>query len=91
MGCSPAELIGWLPLALPGAVLELESDAEVGSCRASFEDGQLFIEWLVLEPRQIAMLRVPRLKVRFAYSGFEEARRQAVQTYFDRATQRGGG
>jgi hypothetical protein len=76
---------------LPSAVLALESGSEAGRCRASFEDGQLLIEWQVLEPRQIAMLRVPRLRVCFSYSGFEEARRQEVQTYFDRATQRGGG
>ena len=82
MGCSVAELLGWLPRALPGAVLELESDSEVGYCRASFEDGYLLIERRVLEPKQIAMLRVPRLNVCFTYSGFEDARRRAVQMYF---------
>lgn len=91
MGCGATELLSWLPRALPGAVLELESDVEAGRCRASFEDGQLLIEWRVLEPRQIAMLRVPQLNVCFTYPGFEDARRQVVQTYFDRATQRGGG
>ena len=90
MGCSAAELLGWLPRALPGAVLELESDSEAGYCRASFEDGYLLIEWRVLEPKQIAMLRVPRLNACFTYSEFEDSRRQQVQTYFDRATQRGG-
>lgn len=91
MGCTAAEFLGWLPRALPGAILELESDSEAGRCRASFEDGHLLIEWQVLDPTQIAMLRVPRLKVCFSYSGFEDTRRRAVQTYFDRATQRGGG
>jgi hypothetical protein len=91
MGCSAAELLAWLPRALPGAVLELEPGAQSGRCRAAFPDGQLLIEWRVLEPRQIALLRVPQLDVCFTYSGFEDARRQAVQTYFDRATQRGGG
>ena len=91
MGCTAAEFLGWLPRALPGAILELQSDSEAGRCRASFEDGHLLIEWQVLDPTQIAMLRVPRLKVYFTYSGFEDTRRQAVQTYFDRATQRGGG
>jgi hypothetical protein len=91
MGCTAAELLAWLPRALPGAVLELESDAEAGTCEASFEDGKLLIEWRVLAPRQIALLRLPRLSVCFTYSGLEDARRRAVQTYFDRATQRGGG
>ncbi|HUX23884.1 MAG TPA: hypothetical protein VMV87_04630 [Burkholderiales bacterium] len=91
MGCTAAELLGWLPRALPGAVLEFESNSEAGRCRGSFEDGQLLIEWRVLAPRQIALLRLPRLEVCFTYSGLEDARRQEVQTYFDRATQRGGG
>jgi len=91
MGCTAAEFLDWLPRALPATNLALESGSEAGCCRASFEDGQLLIEWQVLEPRQIAMLRVPRLNVCFTYTGFEDTRRRSVQTYFDRATQRGGG
>lgn len=91
MGCSGGELAGWLPRALPGATLAIESDAAHGSCCAGFADGELSIEWRLLPPRRIALLSVPQLEVRFCYSGLDLARREAVQTYFDRATQRGGG
>lgn len=91
MGCSGAELTAWLPRALPEAKLSVAADAESGSCRAAYADGELLIEWRRLPPRQIALLRVPQLEVRFSYSGLEPARRNSIQTYFDRATQRGGG
>lgn len=91
MGCSGSEFAGWLQRALPDATLTIEADASRGSCRASFADGALLIEWHALEPRRIALLKVPQLEVRFSYSGLELARREAIQIYFDRATQRGGG
>ncbi len=91
MGCNASELAAWLPRALPGASLAIEADAAGGSCRASFSDGELLIEWRCLEPRRIALLRLPQLDVGFCYSGLEPARRAAIQSYFDRATQRGGG
>ena len=91
MGCTPTELLGWLPRALPGARLEIESKPEFGSCRASFDDGQLQVEWQVMTPRQIALLRISRLNVCFSYSGLTNPRREEIQAYFDRATQRGGG
>lgn len=91
MGCRAVELANWLSRALPGADLELESQSESGRCRALFEDGLLLIEWQVLEPRKIALLLMPQLKVRFSYSGLGQARRLEVQNFFDLATQRGGG
>ena len=91
MGCSGGEFAAWLQRALPDASLTVESAADSGHCRAGFADGELLIEWQALEPRRIALLRVPQLEVRFSYSGLELARREAIQTYFDRATQRGGG
>ena len=91
MGCRAAELLRWLPRALPGADLEIASDLAAGRCRASFADGQLLIEWRLLAPRRIALLSMEQLWVRFSYSGFGEARRQKVQSHFDLATQRGGG
>lgn len=91
MGCSVGELTGWLPRALPDASLAIAIDSDSGSCRASYADGELLIEWHSLAPRQIALLRVPQLEVRFTYSRLELAHREAIQTYFDRAMQRGGG
>ena len=91
MGCSGSEMAAWLQRALPDAHLTIESHAANGSCRASYADGELLIEWQALEPRRIALLTLPQLEVRFSYSGLPQERRQAIQTYFDRATQRGGG
>ncbi|MFA6312188.1 MAG: hypothetical protein WCV99_04500 [Sterolibacterium sp.] len=91
MGCTPSELLGWLPGALPGARLDIESTPTSGSCRASFNVGQLLIEWRMLDSRQIALLKIPRINVRFTYSKMDIADRIDVQGYFDRATQRGGG
>lgn len=91
MGCSGSELTAWLQRALPQASLAIESTAAGGRCRASYADGELLIEWHALEPRRIALLRVPQLEVRFGYSRMPLERRQAIQSYFDRATQRGGG
>lgn len=91
MGCSGKELTLWLQRALPDASLAIESAADSGLCRASYADGALLIEWRNLAPRRIALLCVPQLEVRFSYSGLAASRREAIQRYFDRATQRGGG
>lgn len=91
MGCSSGELVGWLPRALPEATLSIESAVAAGNCRAHFADGELLIEWRAMAPRQIAALRVPQLDVGFTYHGLELKRREAIQSCFDRATQRSGG
>lgn len=91
MGCSAAELLGWLPRALPGAQLTVEPGAGGGRCRAAYEGGELLIEWHVVAPRRIALLSIPQMEVRFSYSGLPPQRRLEIQTAFDRATQRGGG
>lgn len=89
MACTPAELLSWLPAALPSASLTTEGERQV--CTASFDDGDLRIEWQVLEPRRIALLRLPQLRVRFCYAALSNERRIEIQRNFDRATQRGGG
>ncbi len=93
MGCTAAELIAWLPTALPGAhiVPGAPSDAGSGSAVAVFPDGRLTLAWQTLPERRIALLRIPCLRVGFAYAGLDEPRRQQVQRHFDLATQRGGG
>jgi len=39
----------------------------------------------------IALMRLPRLALRFAFSGVSEAERHAFMKRFDLYTQRGGG
>jgi hypothetical protein len=49
------------------------------------------IEWHTLAPRRIALIVVPRLKVRFEAHGVDEAGWQRFMRHFDLYTQRGGG
>ena len=90
-GERPATLVGQLRgfLAVPDAVIAV--DALAGTVRAEFSDGSLALTWRRLPDRRIALLTIPRLHVRFAYSGLTPARRYEVQRRFDLATQRGGG
>lgn len=89
MGCTSKELISWLTAALPTAALTIDVPRQ--NCQAAFVDGELLIEWAELDPLRIALVRLPRLSVRFTYSGLSTERRRQVQIGFDRATQRGGG
>jgi hypothetical protein len=87
MGCTEAELLTWLPGAVNGHALTLtprSADVAIGS-------GRLELAWRELPPRQIALLRMPRLAVAFHFEGVGEAERQAFMRYFDLYTQRGGG
>lgn len=89
MGCTPADLMRCLPVALPGAVVE--ADAAGGVILAVFTDGTLRLKWQTLPMRKIALLEIPRLQVQFEYTGLTPERRRDVQRRFDLATQRGGG
>lgn len=87
MGCTEAELLMWLPGAVNGrAVRLMQRSAEV-----AIDAGRLELAWRELPPRQIALLRMPRLTVSFHFEGVGEAERQAFMRYFDLYTQRGGG
>ena len=87
MGCTEAELLVWLPGAVNGRPVE----AADGQARVLIDVGQLMLAWQTLPPRQIALMRIPRLAVSFRFSGVDEAPRQAFMRYFDLYTQRGGG
>ena len=87
MGCTEAELRSWLPGATgfaPIAWREGGVDVRLGS-------GPLAIDWQVLEPRRIALVVLPRLRVRFDLRGVDAAERQRFMRHFDLYTQRGGG
>jgi hypothetical protein len=49
------------------------------------------LDWRVAPPRVIALMRLPRLVVCFAFSAVPEAERHAFMKRFDLYTQRGGG
>ena len=87
MGCTEAELLRWLPGATNGRALTLmprSAEVVIGA-------GRLELAWRELPPRQIALMRMPRLAISFHFEGVGEAERQAFMRYFDLYTQRGGG
>lgn len=89
MGCTAADLLSWLPRALPSAILTI--DAVNSVCTAMLADGSMQLTWTFLPATRIAMLEIPRLNVRFVYTGLSPEQRYQVQKRFDLETQRGGG
>ncbi len=87
MGCTAAELLQWLPGAVQGRSVK----AAEGQATVAIDAGQLMLVWHTLPPRQIALMRIPRLAVSFRFNGVDEAPRQGFMRYFDLYTQRGGG
>lgn len=95
MGCTEAEWLRCLPAAIgtwpwvqDGHSVWVDFSQAQTPERAC---AQLHIAWQVLPPRTIALMRLPRLGVRFAFSGLEEISRQAFMRRFDLHMQRGGG
>lgn len=87
MACTEAEWLAWLPRAVGAHPYQL-----IGSqAQVSLDDGRLQLGWRVEPPRVIALMRLPRLAVRFAFSGVSEDQRHAFMKRFDLYTQRGGG
>lgn len=87
MACTEAEWRAWLPAAFGAHRYELGegvADVQIGR-------GVLQLAWQVQPPRVIALIRLPRLRVSFAFSGVPEAERSAFMRRFDLYTQRGGG
>jgi len=87
MGCTEREWLSWLPGAVREHVLAIgDGQASVG-----IEGGQLKLHWQVLAPRQIALVRLPRLAAKFRFEGVGHEARQRFMRYFDLYMQRGGG
>lgn len=87
MGCTEAE---WLR-ALPGAMGARPWTQAAQSIDAAIDAGGLRIEWREGAPRVIALMRMPRLHVSFAFSGLDDEQRYAFMRRFDLYMQRGGG
>ena len=80
----------WL-VALPRAVGEHPCVVTAGCAEIHIDDGRLLLQWHALPPRVIALLRLQRLAVTFAFEGVDEAARQRFMKRFDLTMQRGGG
>lgn len=87
MGCTRAELLRWLPGATGGAPARAEGDDLFLAVGA----GQVRITLREQPPRRIALVSLPVLAVRFAFSGLGPDERRAFLERFDLYTRRGGG
>ena len=87
MACTEAEWLGWLPAAIGAHVWRREGAAVT----VQIGGGRLSITWQAGEPRVIALMRLPRLELRFRFDGLGDAERLAFMKRFDLYMQRGGG
>ncbi|PUE40107.1 hypothetical protein [Limnohabitans sp. Bal53] len=87
MGTTEGEWLCALPRALGVHAFELGT----GQARVLIGEGHLLLQWRILPPRVIALLRLQRLAVSFVFVGVEEDARQRFMKRFDLTMQRGGG
>ncbi len=87
-GCTEADWLRWLPHAARDQRCELTLP---GRARVAIGAGRLDLHWRALAPRRIALMRMPRLVVRYRFEGVDEAGRSEFMRYFDLYLQRGGG
>lgn len=87
MACAEAEWLQWLPAAIGAHRYELRA----GSARVTLDGGELQLRWQVQPARAIALIRLPRLQVGFAFHGVPDNARHAFMQRFDLYMQRGGG
>ena len=87
-GCTQDEWLRWMPEAVHGHVWTQPQ----GTClQVSIGAGTLDIDWQVLAPRAIALIRLPRMAVHFRFQGVAPEARAAFMKRFDLHLQRGGG
>ena len=87
MAITEAEWLAALPRAVGAHPLTLS----LGQARVQIGTGHLALHWRPLPVRVIALLRMQRLAVVFAFEGVDEPARQGFMKHFDLSTQRGGG
>jgi len=87
MGCTEAEWLCWLPVAMGHYAWQHSANALV----ATIGQGQLNVHWQVMPPRVIALMRMPVLRVKFDFQGVNDDERYAFMRPFDLCMQRGGG
>jgi hypothetical protein len=87
MGCTEAEWLGWLPAAMGDSAWQ-QSQA---TAEATIGAGKLSLRWQVMPPRVIALMRMPVLRVNFAFQGLDADARYTFMKRFDLYMQRGGG
>lgn len=92
MGCTEAEWLGWLPAAMGHHAWQRNGQsASVEIKNADGSVGRMQVQWQDGAPRQIALMRIPRLLVSFQFEGLTDAQRYTFMRRFDLYMQRGGG
>ena len=87
-GCTQDEWLRWMPEAVHGHAW---TQPNTGSLQVSIGRGVLALDWQVLAPRVIALIRLPRMAVSFRFSDVSDDERAAFMKRFDLHLQRGGG
>ncbi len=87
MGFAVADLRACLPGAFGGRPIAWGVDA----ASVALGCGRVTLSWAALPPRRIALLSIPRLRVRFEAQEVDAPAWQAFMRHFDLYTQRGGG
>jgi hypothetical protein len=87
-GCTVREWLAWMPGATGGRALSPEGTQGL---RVALEPGHLLMRWRELPPRVIALVRLPRLAISFAFEGAPLQARREFLRRFDLYLQRGGG
>ncbi|MGI9133033.1 MAG: hypothetical protein ACR2I0_03685 [Rhodoferax sp.] len=87
MGCTEEDWLRLLPQAIGAHHWKLQTH----SAGVRIGDGALGLQWEVGAARVIALVRMPRLLVRFRFAGLDDAERYAFMKRFDLYMQRGGG
>lgn len=92
MGCTEAEWLGWLPAAMGHHAWQRNGQsASVDIENTDGSMGRMQVQWQDGAPRQIALMRIPRLLVSFQFEGLTDAQRYTFMRRFDLYMQRGGG
>ncbi len=87
MGCTRAELLGWLPGAIRQAPFRVDGD----TVTVITHGGRVQISMEEKLPRRIGRIAVPVLGVTFCFCGLDEVQRDDFLAHFDLYTRRGGG
>lgn len=91
MGCTPADLVRWMPQAL-GELYPLTSLVIDGQSSLNPTEPLLEINGLTMPSRKIALLEIPILSLKLTFAeSFTIAQCEAVLGRFDLYTRRGGG
>lgn len=87
-GCTEREWLRWMPGATGGRALVALGPHGL---RVAIGEGSLTMHWQALPPRAIALVRLPRLAISFAFDGVPLPERRDFLRHFDLFLQRGGG